>query len=244
MLSSKEEMIKSVRKLTEAHGEHIESVLSYRSIQGKERLVVVMRDEMKDLPEFLAEVYDDYSPPEGTLWLRRRELFQLTLGVADPTDIFSGLTEPFDSYRIKNRSEILYGHNIKDEIPDLDNPKGAAIANLTLLYLCYTRNHVILDLLSRKEYKKAAEVLLGILKGIMGLALVMKGKLDIEKLNLLDDFSKEYSGTEQDKMLSELFNREENMAEASEGDERWRELAYDAVWAFESLSRWIWEDLL
>lgn len=222
-----------IRVIRESFADQVVSVLSY-NLFSREQFVVVLSDRVENVPQLVAHVQERCQPPTNTQWVRRRELFELTLG-----SVRWGVgwgEEPFASYWVKTHSTVRYGQDIRNEIPPLVKPTEAVLANLSL-WLCYTTSKEILEGWAKKNYREVMRVLMRDMTSCMALALFTRGLYDPDNIHHL--FFDTFQDTDEAKLIRDVMARYTELRDVEDDDIRWKSLSYDSAFAYLTLLRFI-----
>ncbi|MGH9825006.1 MAG: hypothetical protein ACREDR_17385, partial [Blastocatellia bacterium] len=179
----------------------VESVAYYPHPFTAGGLLVVPKQDVGFVPDFIAEIYS-YSPPNMMLnCLRRNELFELSqpglFGWPRPLE-----EKPHLAFWLKNRGTILYGLDIREDI-ELPSDTSSFLEDHILRCKQFIRNWS-LDQLRRKNYGGMVKELKRQSDYLMATALLTRGQWEVTQDQVAERFHEMFDDARARQIHSEL----------------------------------------
>ncbi len=227
---SDEEVAVFVARLTGRDSGNVASVLRYPHPFSAGGLVVVFDDPAGSYSKLHAAVTRAV-PPQGALYVvKRADLFVLALQIR-PT----GFEYPHMVFFLKHRGEILYGEDLRGEIPPLSTTKYM-LEHVLDVMACWFRDHGILHNLQQGAYQSLIDEIDMRLRFLMSVALLARcGEWDIEA----DSVPARFFAEIRDDQLKEVWREFEGLRQevGAQEEEGSRSAAFEAAWLFEAFFR-------
>lgn len=213
--------------------QELESIIFYPHPFHQGGLVIVLKDEVRSVIDFVSKVYQCDPPAIPLHCLRRSELFELSLpGQFLMPHLFN--EQLHLPYWLKHKSTVLYGCDPRGEI----NPP----TSLTLLLdnhleacMQYLRTHHVISKLITKDHLKLLEELDRQFRALMATALLLCGVWEVSPATLPERFKESYGDT---RMLSLWEQFGALKQQSNDSDEAGcRQAALESVWLFECFLR-------
>jgi hypothetical protein len=225
---------RGVADLVREAGTELESVLYYLHPFSVCGLVVVMSDQVSDLPALLARIHRVLPPRLSLHCLRRRELFHLALPGVSHQPLLD--EQPHLAWCAKWRSALLHCRDGRDCRPEIPLPADPGLFLRARLRGCrnHFRIHVVLGLLWKRDprdYRRLVQALADEGRNLLSIALVGAGGWRLDLSEVPARFAEIHGDDEAWRRLEELAARTRSASADL------REDALDACWHFEQLLR-------
>ena len=221
-----------VARLADSAPDRLLSVLQYQHPFSEGGLAIVFANGPEPYSSLHAAVSRAKPPRCYVAVLKRADLFLLALPRIEP---FSQHEYPHIAYCLKHRGEVLYGQDLRSEIPDamgLEHWLEGVLDHTA----CWFRNHDILGRLQREEHLALFGAMDQRLRFLMSVVLLAEvGEWDVALASLPDrcrDLIRDDAIHEHWRAFDAL-HREV----AAAGDEPDRETVLEAAWHFDSVCR-------
>lgn len=228
---SDEEEALFVARLTERDSGNVASILRYPHPFSAGGLVVVFDDLAGSYSKLHAAVTRAI-PPQGALYVvKRADLFVLALQI----EAFPPFEYPHMVFFLKHRGEILYGEDLRGEIPPLSAAKYT-LEHMLDMMACWFRDHGILRDLQQGAYQSLIDQIDMRLRFLMSVALLARcGEWDIEA----DSVPARFFAGIRDDQLKEIWKNFEGLRQevGAQEEKGSRSAAFEAAWLFETFSR-------
>lgn len=230
---SDEEVAAFVAGLTESDSGNLASVLRYPHPFSAGGLVVVFDDRAGSYSKLHAAITRAVPPQCALSVVKRTHLFVLALPRIDFA--FPPFEYPHMVFFLKHRGEILYGEDVRGEIPPLSGAKYA-LEHILDIMACWFRDHGILRDLQQRAYQSLIDNIDMRLRFLMSVALLVRcGEWDVEAETVAPRFFTEIRDDE----LKEIWRDFEGLGQevGVQEEEGSRSAAFRAAWLFEAFSR-------
>ena len=237
-MSAPEAVTGFVDRLIHATGTKVVSLV-YSPLPFTEgQLLTVCAEEGCFIPEVVTSAYG-CDPPELVFhWLRASELRQLAMPLGVGT-FFAKNSGGYagHSYWLKHEGEVLWGADVRSEIPVPENPRELLRSHL-LASTTWTRNHKVLNGLANGSYSLLIEALGEHTRRRAATALLLRGVWRVTQETVFHELRSSFGEPELQMVCSELENTFTMIPPADDGQpvrEDTEELAYKAAWTYERL---------
>jgi hypothetical protein len=228
MIMSNGEVNDFVSRLVARLGDRLESITFYSHPFTNGGVVIVPKDDVEFIPDLIAEIYA-CGPPAITLnCLRRSELFQLSdigiFGWPNPLE-----ERPHLAYWLKNKGEVLFGRDVRDEIKLPGDRSSFLDIHLQRVKHCI-RNWCF-DQLLFKNHKRLVTEIERQTKYLMATALLEENEWDVLPEAIPARFDQMFKNERANQIWADInaLNRgTDEMGEATD-----RQSALEALWQFE-----------
>jgi hypothetical protein len=215
-------------RLIAAMGDQLESITYYSHPFTNGGLVIVPKDDVKFIPDLIADIYELNPPPIMFYCLRRAELFQLSLrgafGWPNPLE-----EKPHLAYWLKNEGIVLYGRDIRDDVK-LPADTSGFFANHSQRCKQFVRNWAI-DQLRRKNYRGMIIELERQARYLMATALLSKNEWNVSPDTIPERFDQSFKNVRASQVGAGMAALARQTDEMDEGLSR--RSAFEALWLFE-----------
>jgi hypothetical protein len=223
-----DDVIRFTARLVARLGEQLESITFYPHPFTGGGLVIVPTDEVRFIPDLIADVYECGPPQLMFYCLRRSELFELSsvgvFGWPSPLE-----EKPHLAFWLKHEGIVLHGRDIRDEIK---LPADMSGFFETHRQRCkqFIRNWAI-DQLRRKNYRGMIKEMERQVRYLMATALLSKNEWEISLNSIPDRFNQSFENEPAHRAWADvaaLAGRADEMDESAS-----RQSAFEALWFFE-----------
>lgn len=210
-------------------GEQVESILYYPHPFHVGGIVIVLKDDDASSIDLASEIYRRANVRISLHCLRRSELFKLSLPgmfvLPNPVSEHLHLA-PW----LKHRGVILYGLDLRDEIPSTINRH--LLLNIHIEACQHSlRPGIILTGLMTGAYSRLIAEMNMQVRYLMATALLVKDVWDVSMATIPAQFQSLY----EDEQAKEIVRKLESLYQIDPANEyACRKAAYEAVWLFES----------
>lgn len=202
--------------------------MSYPHPFSKGGFLIVIKHDVDSLLKCVADIYRCL-PPLGKSMniLRRSELSQLALPGLYAWPYFVN-ERPHLPYLLRHKADLLYGSDIREEIPAPGDPRLALMQHVEACKL-YVRSQGVVKWLSQHEYMLLIRELDNHFRYLMATALLMFNHWDVEFESLPEQFSSYFANHP----ATETWQHFHALARTAAGQEDQRATALEAAWLFE-----------
>jgi hypothetical protein len=209
----------------------VESILYYPHPFTKEGLVIVFKREAGFVPDLISKVYSAAPLNVSQHYLRRDELFELSIPGQFLTIRPGTLNEhPHLAYWLKYAGVVLYGRDVRDELVIPDNPRAVLKIHLERC-IFYLRNNCVLHLLMSRKYIALIKELDLHLRHLMATALLIHHEWEVTVDKLPKHFEQWFADDQMKEIWREFSGLLPHNEAIAEGE--YRQPAFEAVWLFE-----------
>jgi len=212
----------------------LESVMHYPHPFTRGGFVIVFKNEVEELIDSIAEVYQCVPPPDLSIHcLRRSELFELALPglLLIPHYVSENLHL---GLQLRHKGTVLYGLDLRAEIP-IRKDFGVLLANHIEDCMMQQRAHCLLTWLQQRQYLLLIDQVDRQFRYLMGTALLAHDVWDVQMETLPKQFA-QYFCNQPVMKTWELFDRLRSTLDSDNQPDH-RAAAFEAVWLFENFLR-------
>ncbi|MGA9997091.1 MAG: hypothetical protein WBP93_16860 [Pyrinomonadaceae bacterium] len=222
----------STARLSERLAGQLLSVIYYPHPLSHGGLVLVFHDEVESLVDLITEAYTCVPLDLALHCLRRAELFELSLPTFTWLHVLNRRIHL--GYCVKQTGVVLYGPDVRDEIPPPPEPRVLLNAHLESC-AHFMRNHAILGLLASENYLELMKRIEWQMKCLMLTALLLRGEWAANIDAIVPRFERAY----QDEQIKSLWQELNALIDSINWTDQatCRRAAYEAVWLFECFLR-------
>jgi hypothetical protein len=222
----------STARLNERLPGQILSTLYYPHPLSNGGLVVVFHNQVESMLDLVAEAFACVPLDLSLHCLRRAELFELSLPTFTWLHVLNRRIHL--AHCLKQRGTVLYGPDLRDEIPPPPDPRLLLTLHLESC-MHFMRNHAILGLLASDDYLELLKRTDWQMKCLMLTALLLRGEWASTFDAILPRFQRAY----QDEEINDLWKEFGALRSSLNWMDKTacRRAAYEAVWIFECFLR-------
>jgi hypothetical protein len=229
-----------VDRLVARAGGNLESVVLSPFPFCGSQLLVVCRGNVPYLHEVMVAATLCDPPDVLTHWIRGSELRELSLPFGAVAVWFwwkQAGEYPGWSYWLRNRGTVLYGRDVRAEIP-LPRDTRAMLEAFLAGSITYNRALLPVPFLIQQRYGELVEILSRLCRRLMATGLLLRDQWEIEEGTVLDRFSCAFAEDGARELCGELHAAFEG-AGATADPGALRQRAIDAIWITERLERFL-----
>lgn len=227
-----DEAHKAASRLGDRLGAYLVSVIFYPEKSYRGGLVVLFRDDAEPFVDLITDAFKCVPLDIFLHCIRRGELPELCLPAFTWLHVLNRHIQL--PYLIKHHGIVLYGIDVRDEMPALPEPRVLFQAHLESC-AHFMRNHAVLRLLASGKYLELIKRVDWQIKCLMSTALLIRGEWD----GPFDSIPARFEAAYHDEQLKNFWRElgELRMSLDAQDESSCRRASYEAVWLFECFLR-------